>query len=147
MKLAILSFFAIMLLATNISVAQVINIPDKAKKHFAEKYSKATDVDWSNNVANYTVKFKQSDKPYKAYYSMNGSWDNTETAIEKGDLSSDVTSAFSKSRYSDWEVLSTDFVENSKGQSLYRYNLKKGIEKKYLYFDKTGKEIKSSSGL
>jgi hypothetical protein len=148
MKSLILSFFAIItLLATDISLAQVVNIPDKTKNGFAAKYPKATDVKWSNNVSNYTAKFKQNDKPYVAHYNVDGSWDNTETAIDKGDLSKDVTEAFAKCRYADWTVLSTDFVENSKGQSLYRYNLKNGIEKKYLYFDKSGKEVKSSSGL
>ncbi|MDI3321338.1 PepSY-like domain-containing protein [Pinibacter soli] len=148
MRLTILSFFAAcMLLVTNLCSAQVVNIPDKAKEGFAKKYPNATDVKWSNNVSNYTAKFKQNDKPYIAHYNIDGSWDNTETEIDKSDLSKDVNEAFTKSRFSDWKVLSTDFVEDSKGQSLYRFNLKNGIEKKYLYFDKTGKEIKANSGL
>ena|GEM_PF-674212 len=144
----ILSFFAsCMLLATNLCSAQVVNIPDKAKKSFAEKYPKASDVNWSNNVSNYTAKFKQKKKDYVAHYNVDGTWDNTETKIDKDDLPKDVKESFSKSRYADWQLNSTDYVEDNKGQSLYRFNLKKGIEKKYLYLDKDGKEIKSSTGL
>jgi hypothetical protein len=148
MKLAILSFFAaIMLLATNISKAQVVNIPDKAKTHFAQKYPNATEVDWSNKVSNYTAKFRMDNKPYEAHYSIDGDWDNTEHPIQKSDLPEVVSTSFSKNRFADWKLNSIDFVDDSKNASLYRFNLKKGIEKKYLYLDSTGKEVKATSGL
>jgi len=148
MKLTILSFFAaMMLLANDIAVAQVVNIPDKAKAHFSEKYPKATDVDWSNNVSNYTAKFKQDGKNYEAHYNVDGNWDNTENQIQKNDLPEAVSASFSKSRYTDWKLNSIDFVEEPKHPALYRFNLKNGIKKTYLYMDPTGKEVKSNSGL
>jgi hypothetical protein len=50
----------------------------------------------------------------------------------------------SKSRFSDWEKESVAYIVNSKKQNLYRIELKKGIEKKFVFFDKKGKEIKTS---
>lgn len=114
MKPVFLSFFAAIMLLANVSIGQVINIPDKAKKSFAEKYPKASDVDWTNNVSNYTAKFKMKGKAYEAHYNMDGTWDNTETQIDKSDLPKAVNSSFEKSRFTDWELLSTDFVEDKK---------------------------------
>lgn len=148
MKLATLPFFmALMLLVTNISKAQVVNIPDKAKTHFAEKYPNATEVDWSNKVSNYTVKFRMDNKPYEAHYDIDGGWDNTEHPIQKSDLPEAVSTSFSKSRYTDWKLNSIDFVEEPKHPALYRFNLKNGIKKTYFYLDPEGKEIKSNSGI
>lgn len=148
MKLLTLAFFAtIMLLANKISVAQVVNIPDKAKTHFAEKYPGATEVDWSNNVSNYTAKFRLDGKGYEAHYDIDGGWDNTEHQIQKADLPEAVSSSFAKSRYTDWKLNSIDFVEEPKHPALYRFNLKNGIKKTYLYMDATGKEVKANSGL
>ncbi|MDH7459660.1 PepSY-like domain-containing protein [Chitinophagaceae bacterium 26-R-25] len=148
MKLTMLSFFAaIMLLANNLCVAQVVNIPDKAKKAFAEKYPHATNVDWDNNVSNYSAKFKEHGKGYEAHFNVDGVWDNTETQVEKGDVPGEVKESFNKSRFKDWEIASTDYVVDNKNNHYYRYNLKKGIEKKFLYFDKAGKEVKVNTGI
>lgn len=148
MKHLIVFFFtAITLLVTHSSLAQVVNIPDKAKQSFADKYPKAKDIVWTNNISNYTATFRRKKTHYTAHYNIDGAWDNTENQLDNDDVPKDVREAFSKNRFADWKVNSTDFVEDSKGQNLYRYNLKKGIEKKYLYFDKTGKEVKVNSGI
>jgi hypothetical protein len=148
MKHLMLFFFvATMLLVTDASLAQVVNIPDKAKQSLAEKYPKAKDIVWSNNISNYTATFKKKKKYYAAHYNIDGTWDNTETQVDRDDLPKAVKTSFANSRYSDWQVTSTDFVEDNKGQSLYRYNLKNGIEKKYLYFNKSGKEVKVNTGI
>jgi hypothetical protein len=148
MKLTILSFFAaIMLLANNLCVAQVVVIPDKAKKSFSEKYPAATGIDWTNNVSNYTAKFKEHGKSYEAHFNVDGIWNNTETQVTNAEIPGEVKESFNKSRFKDWEITATDYVVDSKNNHYYRYNLKKGIEKKFLYFDKNGKEVKVDTGI
>lgn len=126
---------------------QVINVPNKSEKHFAEKYPDAKNVNWKNNVTDYSATFDLKDKRHKAHYHMDGVWDYTESFITEGEFPGAVTSSFKKSRFADWKLESTAMVENNKGEITYRYELKKGIERKYLFLDETGKEVKTTSSL
>jgi hypothetical protein len=125
--------------------AQVVNIPKATKEHFAKKYPDAKEVDWHNNLANYEVKFRNSKGVHRAYYHMDGTWDFTETYIEASAVPAAVTASLAKSRFSDWKMESTSLIENNKGQKLYRLEMKKGVEKKFVFYDKSGKEVKTSA--
>jgi Putative beta-lactamase-inhibitor-like, PepSY-like len=116
------------MLVTVYAEAQVINIPKSTKDHFAKKYPDAQEVDWHNNVANYEVKFRNSKGVHRAYYHMDGSWDFTETYIDASKVPAAVNASLEKSRFSDWKMESSSWVENNKGQKLYRLEMKKGIE-------------------
>lgn len=124
--------------------AQVINIPKATKEHFAKKYPDAKEVDWHNNLANYEVKFRNKNGVHRAYYHMDGTWDFTETYIERSQVPSAVNSSLSKSRFSAWKNESCALIDNNKGQKLYRLEMKKGVEKTFIFYDKSGKEIKTS---
>lgn len=130
-----------------ISIAQVINVPEKSKKHFFENYPKATKVDWTNSVAWYTAKFKNNGGVYEAHYRLDGTWDYTEQEMTESIFPEPVKSSIEKSRFAGWEMKSTSRIENNDNQTLYRVEWKKGIERKYVFYDKTGKEIKSSTTL
>ena len=126
------------------SQAQVINVPKKSKEHFFKKYPDAKNADWNNNVANYAVKFLLSDTTSRAYYNLNGNWNFTEYYLEESKIPVTVKESFSKSRFADWKTESYAWVENSKGKKAYRIEVRKGIEKMLIYFDKDGREVKSS---
>jgi hypothetical protein len=140
----ILAFLATGLSASLMSSAQVFNVPNKSKDHFAKHYPAAKEVDWINDVAAYHVKFKQDNVQFKAWYHADGSWDFTENHLAVSEIPASVAESLSKSRFSDWEKESVAYIVNSKKQNLYRIELKKGIEKKFVFFDKKGKEIKTS---
>jgi hypothetical protein len=127
--------------------AQVIDVPKKAKEHFFKKYPDAKNADWNNNVANYAVKFLLNGTTSRAYYNLDGTWDYTETYLEESQLPETVKDSFSKSRYAGWNKENFASVENNKGKTSYRIVIKKGIEKKTIFFDKNGKEVKSSRTL
>jgi len=127
--------------------AQVIDVPKKAKEHFFKKYPDAKNADWNNNVVNYAVKFLLNGTTSRAYYNLDGTWDYTETYLEESQLPETVKDSFSKSRYSGWNKENFASVENNKGKTSYRIVIKKGIEKKTIFFDKDGKEVKSSRTL
>ena len=126
------------------TAAQVIDVPDKSKKHFFKKYPEAKNADWNNNVVNYTVKFLEGDFTYRAYYHMDGNWHYTEKYLLEMQLPAAVIEALSKSRYSSWNRESFAWIENNKGIISWRIEIKKGIEKRSIFFNKEGKELKSS---
>lgn len=127
--------------------SQVVNIPDKSKEHFAKKYPSVKNPNWDNSITYYMASFTMKKESYRAVYHMDGTWDYTEKKIDKKKLPTAVSGSFEKSRFADWEVRSYAFVENNDGQKLYRMEVKKGIEKKYVFYDKDGKEIKTTASI
>lgn len=127
--------------------AQVVDVPKKAKDHFFKKYPEAKNADWNNNVVSYAVKFQLNDHTNRAYYHMDGRWDYTETYVEESELPAAVKESLSKSRFSDWKKEAFALVENNKGKKSYRIEVQKGIEKKSVFYNSKGKEVKSSVSL
>lgn len=142
-------FSLIMILSVFVfhATAQVFNVPKKAKEHFKQNYPAATDVDWKNNVADYDCHFKLDSIECIANYNMDGKWDYTEKHIARESIPSEVSTSFSNSKYRDREVESAVYVENHKNEKLYRYELKDGIRKVYVFFDPTGKFMSESPTL
>jgi hypothetical protein len=127
--------------------AQVVDVPGNAKDHFFKKYPDAKNADWNNNVVSYSVKFELNKETCRAYYHMDGNWDYTEKYMVQSQLPATVKDSFSKSRYADWKVKSCSGIENNKGKQSYRVEVEKGIERKAIFFDKNGKEVKSSKAM
>lgn len=127
--------------------AQVVDVPKKAKDHFFKKYPDAKNADWNNNVVSYAVKFQHNNQTSRAYYHMDGNWDYTETYLEESQLPAAVKESLSKSRVADWKKESFAIVENNKGKKTYRIEVQKGIEKKSIFFNSKGKEVKSNSSI
>ena len=144
-RLSVLTVFALFF-AFNTS-AQVLNIPEKSKKDFETRFPNAENVEWTNNLARYVVDFTLDNAGYRSHYYINGSWWYTEKFLEKEQLPQPVITSYEKSRISDWEYLSSAFVENKNNLKAYRLEAKRGIEKKYIYYDENGKEIKAAIGL
>ena len=144
--LVILSLF-IYLFGISTADAQIVDVPKKSKDHFFKKYPDAKNADWNNNAVSYAVKFLMGNDTYRAYYHMDGTWDYTEKYMDMANLPQSVKDSYAKSRIADWKLESVSWVENNKGKTSYRIEAKKGIEKKTVFYDKNGKEVKSSSGL
>lgn len=142
-------FIGILICCCFISAAysQVVSIPEATKKSFSEKYPKAKDAVWTNNVTNYTADFSMAGNKYVAHYHLDGTWKYTEKFIEKAGLPKQVMASYQKSRIASLDYISSAFIENSHGEKAYRIEAKKGLEKIYLFFDKKGKEIKALRGL
>ena len=137
-------FVVTLLLTTHFLNAQVVNIPDKAKNHFAKKYPAATDVEWSNNVVNYAVRFELDTLELTAHYSVDGEWTYTDHAQDYETFPEEVKKSVTKSRFSDWKIESSAFVENSKNEKLFRVEFKNGVNKRYVFYQENGKEVRST---
>src|SRR5689334_8853237 len=90
---------ALMLFSASGLQSQVINIPDKAKTHFQEKYPDAKNIDWKNRVSSYTATFTNNDIKSTVYYHMDGIWDYTEQDRKFEDFPEEVKTSFSKNEF------------------------------------------------
>ncbi len=127
--------------------AQVVNIPDKAKNDFGKKHAHAKDAKWENKVAYYIVHYSEGGTHATAHYRMDGTWEFTEMKINDGRTPTKVKNAFQKSKFRNWEVKEKAFVENDNREKLYRYEVKNGVDKRYIFFNKEGKFIKENQSI
>ena len=140
-----LFLFSLITICITSAIAQGIGVSKKAQEQFQKKYVGAADVKWTNNVSNATVTFKSDGVSCKGHYNISGEWNYTEKFIDSASIAEKAKDSFSKSKYRDWEVKSVAYVEYPKGESLYRYEVKKGISKNYVFFDKLGVLVKTNT--
>lgn len=146
MKQLIIKFLLMLTIFLNVYAisAQVVVVPEKSKEHFAKKYPKAEGVHWSNNVVYYIAKYTQSGKAYEAHYNMDGTYNFTSQNIDLKKIPKEAKESYTKSRFADWKVLTVAIIYHGEDENLYRIEVKNGIEKKYVYFNAEGKEVKTS---
>ena len=90
----------------------------------------------------YLVHYTEANVAATAHYRLDGTWDFTEMKIK--DVPEEVKESFSKSKYRDWHVNEKALVENDNSQKLYRYEVKNGASKMYIFFDSMGKLVKEN---
>jgi Putative beta-lactamase-inhibitor-like, PepSY-like len=142
----IIAAMALLFLAGS-SVAQVVKVPDNAKKYFADKYPDVKDPKWTNNVSNYKAEFVKDGLTVKVTYNVDGTWSYTETFIPASEVPKATHDSFSKSKYRDWQVKSIVLVEGHKTPLSYRYEATKGVQKVYVFYDKDGVTLKENPGI
>ena len=147
MKSKIVIYTIALVLISAAVQAQVINIPEETKSDFAKRYPDAKSTKWTNKVSNYQCEFVQDGILCKAVYTIEGDWKYTEKLIERASVPADVTESLSKSKYRDWSVKSLVWIENVEKQQLYRYEVRKGVQKKYIFFDAKGVLIKENTSI
>lgn len=121
--------------------AQIRKIPAAVTESFKNKYGSATNVEWKDRLTSYVASFESDGKKHEAYFDDDGSWKQTETAIDQAELPAAVREGFEKSKYSsDWQIEYVERIEKNDGNTEYRVQVKKGdIRKKNLLFTSDGK--------
>lgn len=143
-----LSFLiAITLLSTTFSFAQLREIPQAVKDAFGAQYDSAASPEFIDKLAHVQVRFEQDGEKKLATYNNKGMWRETEQdwAFEK--LSDDVKDGFAKSKYSsdEWEVAETKIITRPGGKELFRVKVQKNeVQKKYLFFNASGRLVNES---
>ncbi|RYG16786.1 MAG: hypothetical protein EOO07_12510 [Chitinophagaceae bacterium] len=135
----------LLILAFNFSYSQITSVPQSAKDAFAKQYPTAQDIDWSNDVVNVNVRFSLEGESMNAEYSNKGIWKNTfqNSSVEK--LPAAVQDGLSKSKYADREVTDVKIVHLPANVTQYRIKVEKNdVQKKYLYFNETGKLVRDA---
>lgn len=115
--------------------------PEAVKQSFKAKYPGEIDPDWGKDAnGNYESHFKMDGTKYRADFSPNGSWIETETNIDKKDLP-DAIQAKIKSDYSDYEITEIEKVEHFSKGTFYDVEFKREGKNKDVEFDASGNVI------
>jgi hypothetical protein len=130
--------------------AQIRKIPGEVTDAFKRQYPSAAGASWSDKLSNFQVNFTMNGGVYLAKYDSKGGWKSTEQTITAAQLPAAVKDGFGKSIYAnkDWEVKEYTIVTMPGNVTKYRVLVRKNaIDKKYLYFDGTGKMIDETTTL
>lgn len=125
---------------SNISYSQIREIPKEVREAFANKYPKAENVDFKDQLVIVYIHFTMDSIKYIATYNNKGDWKETEEALEYEKLPEPVKDGFQKSKYADWEVEDAAIISQPGGDEQYRVKVgKNDLQKKYLFFNSSGR--------
>ena len=123
-----------------LTFAQIRKIPAEVTDAFSARYPHAEKVSWKDKISSIEAQFILNGFEMSADFSSKGDWQRTERKIKFSDLHGEVMNGFTKSKYADWQKVFVVEVDESGEPIVYRILVKKsGIQKKYLFFNSTGK--------
>ena len=112
--------------------------PDAVKATFESKYPGENDPDWHlDKNGNYESNFKKKDKHYKADFTPEGQWIETERRIKKKELPETIQKIL-ESEYEDFEIVEIEEVQHHSKGLFYDVELKKDGEKNDVEFKENG---------
>ena len=80
-----------------------------------------------------------------ATYTNKGLWKGTEKDWDFEKLAEEVKDGFEKSKFADWEVSETAVLYLPGGSEQYRLRVRKNdVQKKYLFFNKSGRLLREA---
>ena len=99
-------------------------VPDAVQTAFENKYPGETDPDWhtdSNN--NWEAHFKQKGEKYRADFSPNGQWIETESSIKSSELPKAIKTVI-KEKYGSEDISEIEFVTSASKGTFYDVEFK-----------------------
>src|SRR5882724_708230 len=127
------------------SFSQIREIPKTVRETFANQYPTAENTDFKDQLVKVDVKFELNGEKLLASYGNNGAWKGTEKDWKYEDLTDEVKDGFNKSKYADWETGETKVLYLPGGSEQYRIRVRKNdVQKKYLYFNKSGRLLREA---
>lgn len=137
-----------MLAAATTVNAQVTTIPEQAKENFFKQYPEAKNVRWENDVVNVNVRFELDSSQMNAEYNNKGIWKKTLKDWSYEQLPGDVKDGFGKSKYGNRKVTDTKVLYLPGYVIQYRLKVEKSdVEKKYLFFNTSGRLLRTTVAL
>jgi hypothetical protein len=138
-------FLAGLIFISNILLAQVREIPEAVKETFSSQYPGAENVTYEDNLVSVQVHFKLNGENMIAAYNNKGRWKDTEKDWSFDQLPEAVKDGFQKSKYADWKVTEVKMIFRPGGSDRYRIKAEKNdIQKKHIFFNKTGRLVDDS---
>jgi len=118
------------IVACNETNAQKGDTPEAVKNSFQLKYPGENDPDWhTDRNGNYEANFKKKGVHYRADYSPNGQWIETENSIKEKELPDPIKKLL-KDKYDDFKIIELEFVSHYKKGEFYDLEIKeKGKDK------------------
>src|SRR5688572_17031135 len=128
--------------------AQVTTIPEQAKENFFRQYPDAKNIEWQNDVINVNVRFEQDTNKMNAEYNNKGIWKRTLKDYSFEWVPNDVKEGLAKSKYAGRPVKETKVVYLPGYVIQYRLKVEKSeFERKYLYFNTSGRLVRTNVAL
>jgi hypothetical protein len=126
--------------------AQIRKTPAAVVQAFEKQYPNASKVQYEDNLVSVQVYFVTDSAKMTAKYNTDGTWKETETEGSYDSVPAEVKTGFDKSKYAtDWKVKGTTIIYMPHDETRYRLKVEKtDLQKKYLYFDKTGRLIREA---
>lgn len=135
----------IMAVFANNAMAQITKVPQAAKDNFEKQYPNAENAKWYNDIISATVLFEINGESMNAEYNNKGIWKSTEKTITYEKLPAPVVDGFKKSKYADRTVSETKIIYYPGNVMQYRIKAEKNdVEKKYVFFDETGRLVRDA---
>lgn len=132
---------AVMAITLSASAKPGKQVPQFVKNAFTEKFSQATNVKWDEEKkGEWEAEFKLNGKTYSANYSTKGEWLETEYAVAVTEIPAEVKSAIAKN-FPGYQIKESEISETATTK-VYEFELVKGITKKEVALDSSGKIIK-----
>ena len=116
-------------------------VPDEVRASFEYKYPGENDPDWKKDKnGNYESHFKKDGNHYRADFSPNGDWIETERSLDKDDLPKAVREII-KMQYKDFEIVEIEEVDHHSKGVFYDVEFKRNGEKKDVEFKANGQVL------
>lgn len=135
----------VLLFMSGIAFSQIREIPKAVEETFANQYRGASDIEFKDHLVRVDVHFIQDGESMIASYTNKGLWKETQKEWSFDKLPDEVKNGFDKSKYADREVTETIVLYLPGDIIQYRLRVKKNdVEKKYLYFNPSGRLLRES---
>ncbi|MBD0256213.1 MAG: PepSY-like domain-containing protein [Cytophagales bacterium] len=99
--------------------------------------------------AYYLVEFTESGTPRKTIFNKKGEKAATRRTVKEADLPKAVTDGLHRSAFKDWKVVGEreEVTRHRDKQKVYKLEVEKGTEKRFLFFDPAGKLMHETTPL
>jgi len=115
--------------------------PQAVQEAFEKKYPGENDPDWhKDSHGNFESNFKIDGKKYRADFSPNGNWIETELSIKKGDLPNAVRKTIA-THYEELEISEIEEVDHHRKGRFYDVEFKQKGKNKDVEINTEGKVI------
>jgi hypothetical protein len=141
----LMSLISLTLFANKSFSQKIRDIPKAVEKTFSEQYNGAANIDYRDQLIGVDVAFELNGEKMIASYTNKGIWKETAKEWTFDKLPAEVKDGFQKSKYADRTVDEAKLIYLPGDSTQYRIKVKKSdIEKKYLYFNPTGRLLRES---
>ena len=125
--------------------SQIREVPSIVTESFKEQYPDVEEYEVKDMMVKVVFYFKKDNENMTATYNNKGIWKGTEKEWEYDKLPSSVKDGFDKSMYADRKVEETAILYLPGDAEQYRLKVKRNdFEKKYIYFNKSGRLLRES---
>lgn len=125
--------------------AQIREIPKIVMENFTNQYPKATDTEFRDLLVKVEVSFELEGENMLATYTNKGIWKGSEKELSYDTIPEEIKTGFEKSKYAEWDVTDASLLYLPGGSQQYRVLAEKsGLQKKYLFFNTSGRLLRES---